>query len=169
MGLFKSNTKEEESLLPMRQIEDLNNTIQKNTEMIREIKADWERLNGASEQLTTKQQDGELKLQAKLETIQEQINNVDEKVEQNIQGTKERVEKFLNQKSFSHFGEEFNEKKTEVQYRELTNEVENSVKLLEESMNTTFDQINQEQEKNHNKIKSLADALNMLGNGVEEL
>ncbi|MHA2238775.1 MAG: hypothetical protein ACXAB2_10465 [Candidatus Hodarchaeales archaeon] len=169
MGLFKSNNKEEEPFLPMRQIEDLNNTIQKNSERIREIKAEWERLNGVYELLTTKQQDGELELQAKLETIQKQINNVDEKVEQNIQGTKERVEKFLNQKSFSHFGEDFNRQETESQNIELTNKVETSLKLLEESMKTTIEQINQEQEKNQNKIKSLADALDMLGNGVEEL
>jgi hypothetical protein len=169
MGFFKSNNTKEETDLPMPPKVDLNITMKKNSEMIREIKADLDQLKGSSQSHSLNRQDGNSEIQSRLDKIQQQINDVDQKVEQNIQGTKERVEKFLNQRAFAHYGEEFNKARTENQSDFLIDKVKKSLARVEESMNNTFDQINQIQEKNEFKIKSLAEALEMLGKGVEEL
>ena len=169
MGFFKSNNTKEETNIPIPQNEDLNIIMKKNAEMIREIKADLDQLKGSSQSHNLNRQDGDTEIQKRLDKIQQQINDVNQKVEQNIQGTKERVEKFLNQRAFAHYGEEFNKTRPENQSNLLIDKVKKSLARVEESMTNTFDQINQIQEKNEFKIKSLAEALEMLGKGVEEL
>ncbi len=141
MSFFKSNKKLEENAQLREEILELTRMVQKNESIIEKIQNESIQSQRTFQESITKQKEEEIQQKSRLDKLGEKISILEERMNNYMQ--------IIN--------DPYNEFSTEI-FTNLEGRINNEITMLKQS-----------QEDAQTRITTLSQALDMLGNGVEEL
>ena len=141
MSFFKSNKKEEENTQLRQEILELTQMIQKNESVIEKIQNDLIQSQRTSQESIVRQNEDTITQRTRFDKLEDNIAILEEKINEYMQVP-------INQQN------------------EMSSDNQSS---LEERITKEINVLSQSQENTQTRISTLSQALDMLGNGVEEL
>ncbi len=156
MDFYRSSNVKQENEQKNNQIQDLKNLIKKNSEIIDEIKLSLEQQVKQPQISLNEVETDTQSVLGRIEQIENQLGELKSELKQR------RIKKPLEAHDFGRVT-------SAIQRGETIEPLKDPLDLLETRLDNKIDTINQAQEKTTLQIRTLNDALDILGTGVEEL
>lgn len=145
---------EKESLT--REIRELKELVNKNSLLIEEIQKAREQAPSSSQEGSIRQETRTQEIVNKYESLVSKLVNLEETIDQNKQETLSEYQKFIKSGS-------------QLDYKDTFEQFKDPLPLVEERLTKKLLLMNKTQEETRKQINTLTEALDMLGNGMEEL
>ncbi|MHA1975327.1 MAG: hypothetical protein ACW98I_00370 [Candidatus Hodarchaeales archaeon] len=156
MDFYRSSKSNQENTKKTDQIQELKDIIQKNSKMIEEMKTNLKQLSDQNQASPIELGIDDQSVVKRFKDIERQIINLESEL------TKNKTEKSLETHNFGRVT-------SAIQQGETIEPLKDPLTLLEDRFNEKLELLNQAQVTTRSQLKTLNDALDMLGTGVEEL